>query len=417
MHTPIRLSGFIPDDCVRSLGANVTVYVVGGAVRDELLGIASSDRDWVVTGATPEQMVAAGFTPVGADFPVFLHPLTHEEYALARTERKTAAGYRGFTFHAAPDVTLEADLQRRDLTVNAMAMSADGQLHDPWGGLPDLHARVLRHVSPAFAEDPVRILRLARFAARFPQFCVHDETVAFCRQMVAHGEAKALVAERVWQEVSRLLMSDSPAQGWRVLVQCGALPDLMDADAAALLGDARAMMVFCSDWTLAQRWAGWMLGAGMTVAHASALGARWRIPADCAELAQLCIGQYAAWQAASDAAGVAAVFAASDLYRRAERFAQAVAVMAWVAETRDGAAGDGAQKTGASCQGGEVSGVRAALSPSAWLQLAEHAKALAVGVIAKDAAARGASVPDAVAAARVSVIDHALRDNAALGKP
>ncbi len=405
MQTPIRLSGFIPDDCVRSLGADATVYVVGGAVRDELLGIASSDRDWVVTGATPERMVAAGFTPVGADFPVFLHPVTHEEYALARTERKTAAGYRGFTFHAAPDVTLEADLQRRDLTVNAMAMSADGQLHDPWGGLPDLQARVLRHVSPAFAEDPVRILRLARFAARFSQFSVHDETLAFCRQMVVQGEAKALVAERVWQEISRLLMSDSPAQGWRVLVQCGALPDLLPAGALEALSNPAVLDIVQSPQimpgALPTRWAAWMLNAGLNLEGLDALAVRWRVPGDCAELAQLCVTRFAQWMRATDAAAMAEVFALSDLYRRAERFAQAVAVMDAVANSTDAA------MFGAGTNNPAYPPKRSA---AVWLQLAEHVKALAVGPIAKDAAARGVSVPDAVAAARVAALEQALND-------
>ncbi|MFN9490379.1 MAG: multifunctional CCA tRNA nucleotidyl transferase/2'3'-cyclic phosphodiesterase/2'nucleotidase/phosphatase, partial [Betaproteobacteria bacterium] len=176
------------------------IYVVGGAVRDELLGLPVQDRDHVVVGATPEEMIRRGFRPVGRDFPVFLHPETHEEYALARTERKTAPGYHGFAFHAAPDVTLEQDLERRDLTINAMARDDDGRLIDPHHGAEDLGEGLLRHVSPAFAEDPVRILRVARFAARFG-FSVAPETQALMRQMVEAGEADALVAERVWQEL------------------------------------------------------------------------------------------------------------------------------------------------------------------------------------------------------------------------
>jgi len=174
-------------------------FVVGGAVRDELLGLPVQDHDWVVVGATPEDMIAKGFRPVGKDFPVFLHPQTHEEYALARTERKTAPGYHGFVFHTAPDVRLEDDLVRRDLTINAMARAEDGTIVDPYGGLQDLQDRVFRHVSPAFAEDPVRILRLARFAARFPDFNVADTTLVLTRQMVEAGEVDALVRERVWQ--------------------------------------------------------------------------------------------------------------------------------------------------------------------------------------------------------------------------
>ncbi|MFN3295880.1 multifunctional CCA addition/repair protein [Caldimonas sp.] len=203
------------------------VYMVGGAVRDRLLGLPVSDRDWVVVGATPEAMIAAGFTPVGRDFPVFLHPQTHEEYALARTERKTGRGYHGFSFHTAPDVTLEQDLQRRDLTINAIAEDEDGRLIDPFGGVRDLQDQVLRHVSPAFAEDPVRILRVARFAARFTGFSVAAETLVLMRRMVEHGEADHLVPERVWQELSRGLMENKPSRMFEVLRQCGALARIL----------------------------------------------------------------------------------------------------------------------------------------------------------------------------------------------
>jgi tRNA nucleotidyltransferase (CCA-adding enzyme) len=202
-------------------------YTVGGAVRDELLGLAVQDRDWVVVGASPEDMLRRGFKPVGKDFPVFLHPQTHEEYALARTERKTGPGYHGFAFHAAPDVTLEEDLARRDLTINAIAKDHDGNIVDPHGGLRDLAAKVLRHVSPAFAEDPVRILRLARFAARFDDFTVAPETEALMRDMVAAGEVDALVAERVWQELARGLMAVKPSRMFETLRRCGALARLL----------------------------------------------------------------------------------------------------------------------------------------------------------------------------------------------
>jgi tRNA nucleotidyltransferase (CCA-adding enzyme) len=202
-------------------------YAVGGAVRDALLGRPVQDRDWVVVGATPEAMLAAGYRPVGKDFPVFLHPETGEEYALARTERKTAPGYHGFVFHTAPEVTLEDDLVRRDLTINAMAQDADGRLVDPHGGQRDLAARVLRHVSDAFAEDPVRILRLARFAARFADFSVAPETLALMQRMVAAGEVDALVAERVWQELARGLMEARPSRMLQVLRDCGALARLL----------------------------------------------------------------------------------------------------------------------------------------------------------------------------------------------
>ncbi|ODS97631.1 MAG: multifunctional CCA tRNA nucleotidyl transferase/2'3'-cyclic phosphodiesterase/2'nucleotidase/phosphatase [Lautropia sp. SCN 69-89] len=203
------------------------IYCVGGAVRDELLGLPVKDHDWVVVGATPEMLIERGFQPVGRDFPVFLHPQTHEEYALARTERKTAPGYRGFAVHYAPDVTLEDDLLRRDLTINAMARDADGTLIDPHGGLADLRAGVLRHVGAAFTEDPVRILRLARFAARFDRFTVAPETMALMRHMVEHGEVDALVPERVWQELSRGLMERHPSRMFAVLRDCGALARIL----------------------------------------------------------------------------------------------------------------------------------------------------------------------------------------------
>ncbi len=202
-------------------------YLVGGAVRDALLGISDSDRDWVVVGGSVEHMLAQGFEPVGKDFPVFLHPVTKEEHALARTERKTAPGYHGFVFHADASVTLEEDLRRRDLTINAMARAPNGELIDPFGGQQDLRDGVLRHVSEAFAEDPVRILRLARFAARFPQFRVAPETQALMQAMVTAGEVDALVAERVWQELARGLMADQPSRMLQVLRECGALAVLL----------------------------------------------------------------------------------------------------------------------------------------------------------------------------------------------
>jgi tRNA nucleotidyltransferase (CCA-adding enzyme) len=207
--------------------SELKVYAVGGAVRDELLGLPIADRDWVVIGATPEQMLAAGYKAVGRDFPVFLHPQTHEEYALARTERKTAPGYAGFSFHAAADVTLEQDLERRDLTINAIARDAAGDYIDPYGGRRDLTARVLRHVSPAFLEDPVRVLRVARFAARFADFSIAEETLALMSRMVANGEVDHLVAERVWQELARGLMETKPSRMFEVLHACGALARIL----------------------------------------------------------------------------------------------------------------------------------------------------------------------------------------------
>jgi tRNA nucleotidyltransferase (CCA-adding enzyme) len=202
-------------------------FIVGGAVRDALLGLPVKDRDWVVVGSTPEAMLAQGFRPVGKDFPVFLHPDTNEEYALARTERKSGKGYTGFVCYAAPEVTLEEDLARRDLTINAIARSEDGRLIDPYGGVRDLEARVFRHVSPAFAEDPLRILRVARFAARLPDFHLAPETLALMRQIVDAGEVDHLVAERVWQELARGLMEAQPSRMLRLLRECGALAHLL----------------------------------------------------------------------------------------------------------------------------------------------------------------------------------------------
>ncbi len=218
---------------------DMQIYLVGGAVRDALLGLPVKDRDWVVVGGTPEALISQSFLPVGKDFPVFLHPQTHEEYALARTERKTSPGYHGFSVHAAPDVTLEQDLARRDLTFNAIAVAAsaighDGRfdadnaaLVDPYGGRQDLVDKVFRHVTLAFREDPVRILRVARLAARFADFTVAPETMQLMREMVQAGEADHLVAERVWQELARGLMENTPSRMFAVLRECGALERLL----------------------------------------------------------------------------------------------------------------------------------------------------------------------------------------------
>jgi len=208
------------------------IYTVGGAVRDALLGLPVKDRDYVVVGANPEQLRALGYQAVGKDFPVFLHPDTHEEYALARTERKTAPGYAGFAFHAAADVTLEQDLMRRDLTINAIAMDEQGNLIDPYGGQADIQNKVFRHISAAFTEDPVRILRLARFAARFPDFSIATETMQLIQTMVQAGEVDALVPERVWQELSRGLMEKKPSRLFQVLQECGALKKILPELAA-----------------------------------------------------------------------------------------------------------------------------------------------------------------------------------------
>jgi tRNA nucleotidyltransferase (CCA-adding enzyme) len=295
-------------------------YLVGGAVRDRLLGLPVTDRDWVVVGATPQALVDAGYLPVGRDFPVFLHPQTREEYALARTERKTAPGYRGFAVHAAPDVTLEQDLSRRDLTINAMAQDEAGRVIDPFGGERDIAARVLRHVSAAFAEDPVRILRLARLAARFAEFSVADETIALARRMVDEGDADALVPERVWQELSRGLMEQRPSRMFDVLRACGALARLLPEvdrlwgvpqradvhpevdtgvhlmlvlDMAARLAAPLAVRFAClchdlgKGGTPRDEWPRHIGHEQRSVRLTRKLCERWRVPTECRELAEV----------------------------------------------------------------------------------------------------------------------------------
>jgi tRNA nucleotidyltransferase (CCA-adding enzyme) len=298
---------------------NAAIYCVGGSVRDALLGLAAHDHDWVVVGSTPEAMVDLGYLPVGKDFPVFLHPQTHEEYALARTERKTARGYQGFAVYATPDVTLEQDLSRRDFTINAIARASDGTLIDPYHGQNDLHAGVLRHVSEAFSEDPVRILRGARFAARFG-FMIAPETLQLMRDMVGNGEVDALVAERVWQELARGLMEKQPSRFIATLRECGALQKIMP-ELDALFGvpqpplhhpeidcGIHTMMVLDDaahhDYALSVRFAALThdLGKGNTpedmlprhIGHElrgvellKSLCARLRVPAECRDLAHL----------------------------------------------------------------------------------------------------------------------------------
>jgi tRNA nucleotidyltransferase (CCA-adding enzyme) len=335
------------------------IYRVGGAVRDTLLGEAVTDHDWVVVGATPDEMVAQGYLPVGRDFPVFLHPRTHEEYALARTERKSAPGYHGFAFHADPSVTLEQDLARRDLTINAIAQDADGRLVDPYGGQRDLQARVLRHVSEAFAEDPVRILRLARFAARWPAFTVAPETLALCRAMVASGEVDALVAERVWQELARGLMENTPSRMFELLRDTGALARLLP-EVDRLWGvpqpaahhpeiDTGVHLMAVIDIAarlqapLPVRYACLLhdLGKGSTpeadwprhLGHeqrsaklARAVGERLRAPADCRELADVVAREHSNIHRSSELAPAAVLrlLERCDALRRPERFALAL---------------------------------------------------------------------------------------------
>ncbi|MEW5788941.1 MAG: multifunctional CCA addition/repair protein [Pseudomonadota bacterium] len=334
----------------------VRAYVVGGAVRDRLLGLPVQDRDHVVVGASAELMASLGFRPVGKDFPVFLHPVTQEEYALARTERKTAPGYRGFVVHAAPDVSLEEDLLRRDLTINAMAEDEDGRIIDPHGGQADIAARTLRHVSDAFVEDPVRILRVARFSARFPDFSVAPETLALMARMVADGEVDALVPERVWQELSRGLMARRPARMIQVLRDCGALARLlpevdrlfgvpqnpishpeMDTGLHLLAVLDQAAL---ADADLPVRYAALLhdLGKGLTprerwpdhsgheergMAAVDAVNERLRVPADCAGLARVVSRWHGRAHAAKslDAEGMLHLLEQTDALRRPARFA------------------------------------------------------------------------------------------------
>ena len=298
---------------------------MGGAVRDELLGLPVTDRDYVVVGADPAEMARHGFKPVGADFPVFLHPQSHEEYALARTERKTGPGYKGFSFHAAPDVTLEDDLKRRDLTINAMARGEDGVLVDPYGGQADLAAGVLRHVSAAFAEDPVRILRVARFAARFG-FAIAPETLALMRSMVERGEAAALVPERVWQELARGLMEKSPARMVEVLRECGALASVLpeldhrydDAEVPERLA-ARQERAAQRGYGLAVRFA--LLLVDLAPEPLAALLQRANPPGDCRDLALAAVREREALASGAelDAESMLAVLERSDAFRRPER--------------------------------------------------------------------------------------------------
>ena len=298
------------------------IYCVGGAVRDERLGLPVKDRDWVVVGATPEEMVALGYRPVGKDFPVFLHPGTHEEYALARTERKSGRGYRGFTVFTSPEVTLKEDLARRDLTINAMARDTDGTLIDPFGGAADLDAGLLRHVSPAFAEDPVRILRVARFAARFG-FTVAPATLDLMRRMVADGEADHLVAERVWQELARGLMEIEPSAMFAVLVNTGALARIAREIEGGLTGAGLAIVdrAAAAGAPLPVRFALTTYGT-TTAAVLAALCDRLRVPADCRELALQCLNNLTKVQAALDlgADELMDLLHAADALRRPHRF-------------------------------------------------------------------------------------------------
>ena len=402
------------------------VYVVGGAVRDELLKLPVQDRDRVVVGATPEEMLAAGFRPVGKDFPVFLHPQTHEEYALARTERKSGHGYHGFTFHAAADVTLEQDLARRDLTINAMARGEDGDLVDPFGGRRDLDAKILRHVGPAFAEDPVHILRLARFAARFDDFTVAPETLALMRGIVDCGEVDHLVAERVWQELAKGLSEAKPSRMFEVLRDCGALARLLP-EVEALFGvpqradyhpeiDAgvHTMMVIDQSarhgFALPVRFAALThdLGKATTPADilprhlgheqrsatlVEALCARLRVPNDCRDLALIMARHHGAVHRAAELrpATVVELFEKTDALRRPERFRQLL----------DACLCDFTGRLGWEN--------RPYASPQRLLTALAAVDAVPAGEIAAACSERG-SIPERIRAARIEAVRRALQD-------
>jgi len=407
------------------------IYVVGGAVRDELLGLPVQDHDWVVVGATPEDMLARGFRAVGKDFPVFLHPDTQEEYALARTERKTAPGYHGFVFHTAPDVTLEDDLIRRDLTINAMARAADGTVVDPYGGQRDLRDRVFRHVSDAFAEDPVRILRLARFAARFPAFRVADSTHALMRRMVDEGEVDALVPERVWQEVARGLMEQKPSRMLAVLRDCGALSRILP-ELDALWGvpqpplhhpevDTGVHMMLVIDYAaergldLPTRFAALMhdLGKGATPAEhwpkhhghegmgprlITDLCKRLRVPTECRDLAVMTAREHGNVSRALELRPntIVTLLERCDGFRKPERFAQMLL----------------ASECDARGRGHENHEMRYRDYPQGphLLQALAAARAVNAGEIAARFAQDKARIPEAVHAARVAAVKRALND-------
>jgi tRNA nucleotidyltransferase (CCA-adding enzyme) len=312
------------------------VYLVGGAVRDELLGRPVKERDWVVVGATPAELERLGYRAVGRDFPVFLHPETHEEYALARLERKVGPGYRGFVTDFSPAVTLEQDLGRRDLTINSMARDDAGRVIDPHGGQADLGARVLRHVSPAFAEDPVRILRVARFAARFAGlgFTVAPETLALMRTMVASGEASALVSERVWRELERALGEPTPQRCLEVLRDCGALavllPEIASPAASTAAIDALTTAA-ARGATTPVRWAAML--AGLSVDSIESLCDRLRVPGAYRELAVLAARLHSKLRDrdaadALDAEALLELLEQADAFRRPERFAQWLELLA-----------------------------------------------------------------------------------------
>lgn len=302
----------------------MNIYLVGGAIRDELLGLPVTEHDWVVVGSTPEEMLALDYQPVGKDFPVFLHPKTHEEYALARTERKTGKGYKGFVFHTDPNVSIEEDLKRRDLTINAIAKNEHGNLIDPYHGQQDLKNKVLRHVSEAFAEDPVRILRVARFAAKLPHFTVDPTTTAFMIHMVQQGEINALTAERVWQEMHRALNEVAPRRFFEVLHTCGALAILFPSL------QIKIPNINIPHFTSEQRFA--FLLHELTAEDIKALCGCYKIPTNFYELAALVKKLSSDYKMLNitDPHALLAFLKYSDALRRPERFISVIQILAHI---------------------------------------------------------------------------------------
>jgi tRNA nucleotidyltransferase (CCA-adding enzyme) len=407
----------------RALPQPVRIYRVGGSVRDELLGRPIIDRDWLVVGATPEIMLASGFLPVGKDFPVFLHPETRDEYALARTERKHGRGYRGFQFFATPEVTVEEDLRRRDLTINAMARAPDGQLVDPYGGEADLRAGILRHVSDAFAEDPLRVLRVARFAARFG-FRIADETLALMRAIVEAGELETLAPERVWQELSRGVCEAHPSRMLAALRACGALVVLLpklDAlyavditDGAAPHDNAGAFTERALDWSaehalsLPARYAvltqeldrvrGDAFDARIGVARVEAVSKRLRVPLECRDAARLAVRWHRAF-ADVDAltpAGLLDLLLAADALRRPERLDS----LAGAAAAHCAALG-ALESGGATCRN---SFLHDALAIVRGVDAAAIARDALARAAQPDAGARGDAIATALRSARISAL-------------
>ncbi len=384
------------------------IYMVGGAVRDALLGLPVQDHDWVVVGSSPEELAALGYLPVGKDFPVFLHPTSHEEYALARTERKTARGYRGFEVYAAADVTLEQDLARRDLTINSIAAPARpaangdgfdadlGALVDPYGGQQDLRAKVLRHVTLAFREDPVRILRLARFAARFTDFSVAPETMRLMQHMVKDGEVDALVAERVWQELARGLMQARPSRMLEVLRDCGALHRLLPEIGSCWRDHSAAMLDLAAQLAtpLPVRFA--CMTMALPAQPLKALCERLRAPLACKEMAEVAAREHEciAQSEALSPAALVRLLERCDAFRKPQRFADLLLACQCEALARSGLTlGDYPQRA-------RLLGLLAA---------AQAVDTQAVATQAQASGQNGKQIGEMVYAARVAAIEQAIK--------